>query len=186
MVSAPVQATATSLRHFAHNVGVRAKSISALLVLPLLLAACGGGDDGSAAGSTATTTNVTTTTGKPPRTATTATTATRPRPKPKKKRGAGKLVVALYGEGHQVRAGTPWRFVVKAQTGSRPVSGTAIVQVLVGREVVDTLGWFTFRGTLRRTYRFSPQIRGRSGVLLSAKVLVGGGSKRATYSVRVV
>jgi hypothetical protein len=58
--------------------------------------------------------------------------------------------------------------------------------VLVGREVVDTLGWFSFHGTLRRTYRFSPQIRGRSGVLFSAKIVASGGSKRATYPVRVV
>jgi hypothetical protein len=169
-------------------VGVRPRSLSALLVVPLLLAACGGGgDDGSAGGTTITTTDVTTTKPKPPRTTTVATTVTKPRPKPKKKKPArAKLVVAVYGQSHEARAGTPWRFVVKARTGARPVSGTAIVQVLVGRQVVDTLGWFTFRGTLRRTYRFSPQIRGRSGVLLSAKILFVGGSKRATYPVRVV
>jgi hypothetical protein len=166
-------------------VGVRVRTLSALLVVPLLVAGCGGGgNDGSAAGTTAATT--TTTKPKPARTATSATTGTQTRSKPKKKPAAGKLVVSLYGQSHLVRAGTPWRFVVSARTGSKPISGTAIVQVLVGREVVDTLGWFAFKGTLRRTYKFSPVIRGRSGVLFSAKVLAGEGSKRAVYSVRVV
>lgn len=166
--------------------GVRARALTALLVVPLLLAACGGGGDDGSAADTTTTADTATTTVTGPRTATAATTGTTTRPKPKKKPSRSRLVVAVYGESHEARAGTPWRFVVKAQTGSKPVSGTAILQVLVGREVVDTLGWFTFRGTLRRTYRFSPQIRGRSGVLFSAKILAAGGSKRATYAVRVV
>src|SRR5207245_1392743 len=47
------------------------------------------------------------------------------------------------------------------------------------------VGWFGFKGTLRRTYRWSPQLQGERA-LLQAKVVGPGGSRFAGYAVRVV
>jgi hypothetical protein len=90
------------------------------------------------------------------------------------------------GAGHRPVVGEGWRYVVRAvDARGRPVSGTAIVRVLVRGKVVDTVGWFGFRGQLRRTYRWSDELRG-SRALLQVRVVGPGGSRYAGYSVRVV
>jgi hypothetical protein len=157
---------------------MRPSRLPLLIVVPALLAGCGGG--GSATPETTTAAG----TAQPPPTETGGgSQATLPATPARQ----ATFTVSLSGESHRATAGKPWRFVVHARTkGGRPVGGTAIIQVIVGDEVVDTLGWFAFTGTMQRSYRFSPQIRGRSGVVLSAKIIGPRGSKRATYAVRVV
>jgi hypothetical protein len=148
------------------------------LIAIFLLAGCGNG------GSAAPETSITTGRAKPPR----AATVTRPQAaQPGTPSRPATFTVTLSGESHRATAGEPWSFVVQARTRSgKPVRGTEIVQVIVGDEVVDTIGWFAFKGTMQRSYKFSPLIRGRSGVVLSAKIIGPGGSKRATYPVQVV
>jgi hypothetical protein len=92
----------------------------------------------------------------------------------------------LSGAGHQPVAGEDWVFVVRAvDSAGKPVSATAIVRVFVDGKPVDTVGWFGFKGKLRRTYRWSPELLG-SRALLRVKVVGPGGSRFVAYSVRVV
>src|SRR5206468_2351480 len=71
--------------------------------------------------------------------------------------GEPRFRVTLAGASRTPTAGAPWRYVVRAVSPSgRPVNGTAVVRVVSGGRIVDTVGWFTFRGTLRNTYRWSP------------------------------
>ncbi len=91
----------------------------------------------------------------------------------------------LRGDSHRPAAGEEWHFTVRAvDAAGRPVSGTAIVRVLVRGKVVDTVGWFGFDGTLRRTYRWSTTLKGSTAVL-EAKVVGPGGARTVTYDVRV-
>ena len=82
------------------------------------------------------------------------------------------------------RAGASWPFVVRASAAGHPVAGTAIVRVLLHGRVVDTVGWFGFKGTLRRTYTWSPILR-RSRALLQVSVVGPGGTRTVAYAVRV-
>jgi hypothetical protein len=91
----------------------------------------------------------------------------------------------LQGGSRTAAAGAPWHFVVRARDGNgRPVGGTAVVRVAVAGRIVDTIGWFGFRGQLRRTYRWSPSLRG-SVALLQATVIGPGGTRTVGYAVRV-
>jgi hypothetical protein len=95
------------------------------------------------------------------------------------------FTVRLTGQNHRPVARTTWRYVVRARNrAGRPVAGTAVVRVLVKGKVTDTVGWFGFKGTLRRTYRWSRKLQGRYAVL-RAKVIGPGGSRIASYRVRV-
>jgi hypothetical protein len=93
--------------------------------------------------------------------------------------------VVVYGQNHTPRAGVRWRYAVRAVTrnGSR-FNGTAIMRVVVGGKIVDTIGWFGFKGLLRKTYRFNPVLRGKRAIL-QAKVLGPGGSRIVGFVVRV-
>ena len=93
--------------------------------------------------------------------------------------------VTVYGQSRRPRAGVRWRYAVRAVTTSgRRVNGTAIMRVVVRGKVVDTIGWFGFKGLLRRSYRFNPVLKGKRAVL-QAKVIGPGGSRVAGYLVRV-
>jgi hypothetical protein len=93
--------------------------------------------------------------------------------------------VTLKGQNHTPRAGVRWGYVVRATTrsGAR-FKGTAIMRVFVNGKVVDTIGWFGFKGVLRKSYRFNPVLRGKRAVL-QAKVIGTGGKRVVGYSVRV-
>jgi hypothetical protein len=91
----------------------------------------------------------------------------------------------LRGESHGPRMGAPWRYSVRAvDMAGRPVRATATIRVLVHGRRVDTIGVFTFKGTLRRTYRWSPGLDG-STATIQARVLGPGGTRLAGYWVRV-
>jgi hypothetical protein len=93
---------------------------------------------------------------------------------------------AVVGGGTRTpRAGATWTFSVRAtDAAGRGVPGTAIVRVLVHGKVVDTVGWFGFKGSLRKTYHWSPTLRG-SRALLQVSVVGPGGTRAVLYAVRV-
>lgn len=93
--------------------------------------------------------------------------------------------VALSGETRTPRAGAQWQFAVRARNAAgQGVSGTAKVRVLLHGKVVDTVGWFGFKGSLRKTYQWSPTLRGRRA-LLQVNVTGPGGTRTVAYTVRV-
>jgi hypothetical protein len=149
----------------------------ALLGLSLLAAGCGGGDAGvvTNGAAPAPTAAVTVTTQED-----TAQAAPRPTGKPE-------FRVELTGESSQATVGRPWRYTVRATalTGGRPASGTAKMRIFVDDELVDTLGFFFFEGTLRRTHRWQSVLRGKTGVVLQAEVEGAGGTVRVNYPVTV-
>ena len=99
--------------------------------------------------------------------------------------GNPRFAARVTGRTHVPRAGAAWPFTVRALDSSgHPVSGTAIVRVIVRGRVVDTVGWFGFKGTLTKTYRWSRTLRG-SLALLQANVVGPGGTRTVGYAVRV-
>jgi hypothetical protein len=89
------------------------------------------------------------------------------------------------GQTHTPTAGAAWRFSVRARNAlGRGVPGTARVRVLLHGRIVDTVGWFGFKGFLRKTYRWSPAIRGQRA-LLQVSVAGPGGTRTVAYAVRV-
>jgi hypothetical protein len=98
--------------------------------------------------------------------------------------GAG-FRVTVSGSGHVAKAGALWHYTVRATNGAgRPVGGTAIVRVLARGHVVDTVGWFGFKGVLKGTYRWPAALIGADAVL-QAKVVGSGGTRATGYGVHV-
>jgi hypothetical protein len=93
--------------------------------------------------------------------------------------------VSISAAGHAPAAGRPWRFAVRAVTqGGRAVGGTAIVRVLVGDRVVDTVGWFGFNGTLHHSYRWPVALAGAPATL-QVTVPIGRTAYAGSYKVRI-
>src|SRR5262245_37499239 len=87
---------------------------------------------------------------------------------------------------HEPSARARWVFVVRARDAhGRPVAASALVRVLVDGAPVDTVGMFGFRGTLRRSYAWSPTLRG-SNAVLQARVVGPGGTRTVAFPVRVL
>ena len=147
-------------------------------LLPLLAFVVGGcgGDDAAetTAGTGATPPAVTVTAPKE-----TAQASPRPTGKPT-------FTVTLTAASHTPRVGQNWRFVVRARDRrGRPVGGTAKMRVFVGNQLVDTIGFFAFDGTLTRTHKWPPVLRGKKGVVLQAEVEGEGGTQRVNWPVTV-
>lgn len=82
-------------------------------------------------------------------------------------------------------AGTPWRFRVRAvDRRGRAVGGTAVARIVRGSRVVDTIGWFGFRGSLSRFYRWPSWLKGTPAVF-QVKVIGPGGSRTIGFAIRV-
>ena len=98
---------------------------------------------------------------------------------------APQFAASIRSTTHEPSAGTRWVFVVNARdVHGRPVPASALVRVLVDDTVVDTVGMFGFHGTLRRSYAWSPTLRG-SHAVLEARVAGPGGTRTVTFPVRV-
>jgi hypothetical protein len=83
------------------------------------------------------------------------------------------------------KTGVPWAFAVRAvDARGRPIPATAIVRVIQGHKVLDTVGWFGFKGTLRRSYKWSSDLEGSSAVL-EVKVVGSGGTRAIRHAVKV-
>jgi hypothetical protein len=83
------------------------------------------------------------------------------------------------------RTGVPWAYSVRAvDARGRPIPATAIVRVLEGDNVRDTVGWFGFRGTLRRSYKWSSELEGQTAIL-EVKVVGQGGTQVIRHAVTV-
>src|SRR5262245_33116829 len=92
---------------------------------------------------------------------------------------------SIAGADRRPVAGEPWTFAVRAvDHEGHAVAGTAVMRVLVRGRVVDTIGWFGFSGTLHRSYRWSPRLRG-SHAVLQANVIGPGGTHTVDYAVLV-
>ena len=147
------------------------------LVLSGSAAACGADEE---AGAPPTTTAVTP---APSVTVKTLEETSKPRPEPT---GKPKFRITLTGENGAPTAGRPWRYTVRATTpAGRPASGVAKMRVFVGDELVDTIGFFQFDGTLSRTHRWPDVLRGRENVFLQAEVEGEGGTQRVNFVVDV-
>jgi hypothetical protein len=143
-----------------------------------LLAACGGGGEGEP---------VTTAASPPAPTSTDVVTVTVPNTANAKAVPTGKptFKIVLTATTHSVRAGAPFAFTVRAvDANGTAAPGTAKMRVFLGSEVVDTLGFFPFTGTLRKTYKFSTLLKGKN-VVLQAEVEGAGGTQRANWPVQV-
>jgi hypothetical protein len=93
--------------------------------------------------------------------------------------------ITLTASAHTIRAGEPFRFIVRCvDANGRPAPGTAKMRVFLGKEPVDTIGFIPFTGTLTKTYRFSPLLKGKN-VILQAEVEGKGGTQRANWPVHV-
>jgi hypothetical protein len=98
---------------------------------------------------------------------------------------ASRFRVRIGGESHASAVGAKWVYSLRAvDARGRRVGGTAVVRVLVGGRVVDTLGWFGFKGSLRRSYRWAPEFAGTRAVL-QVTVIGPGGTRTARHAVRV-
>jgi hypothetical protein len=163
--------------------GPRGQNARMLRGLPLvavaLLAACGGGGEGKPV-----TTDATPGPGQPSTEVVTVTVPNTANAKPVPT-GKPTFTITITASAHTVRAGEPLRFTVRSVDENRkPAAGTAKMRVFLGSEVVDTLGFFPFTGTLARTYRFSPLLKGND-VVLQAEVDGPGGTQRANWPVHV-
>jgi hypothetical protein len=99
--------------------------------------------------------------------------------------GKPKFRAVVSGGTRNPVAGAKWPFSLKAtDAAGHGVPGTAIVRVLVHGKVVDTVGWFGFKGSLKKSYRWSPTLRGQRA-LLQVNVVGPGGTRTVVYAVRV-
>jgi nitroreductase len=99
--------------------------------------------------------------------------------------GRPRFRATLVGSSHAATAGAPWHFLVRAlDAHGNSIQGTAIVRVVAGGRIVDTVGWFGFKRRILHAYRWSPTLRG-SVALLQAKVVGPGGTRTVVYAVRV-
>lgn len=93
--------------------------------------------------------------------------------------------VVVSGGTRTPRAGAKWQFSVRARNSAgQGVPGTAKVYVLLHGKLVDTVGWFGFKGSLHKTYSWSPTLRGQRA-LLQVNVVGPGGTRTVAYAVRV-
>lgn len=82
-------------------------------------------------------------------------------------------------------ASANWTFSVRARNAAgRGISGTARVRVLLHGRLIDTVGWFGIKRSFRKTYRWSPRLRGQRA-LLQVSVVGPGGTRTVAYAVRV-
>jgi hypothetical protein len=149
-----------------------------LLTLALAAAGCGGTDNGSGGAATG---------AAPPTTApVTVTTEADTAQASAKASGKPEFRVQLTAESAQATAGRPWRYMVRATAlDGAPAGGTAKMRVFLNGELVDTLGWFPFQGTLSRTHKWAPLYKGKTGIVLQAEVEGAGGTQRVNYPVTV-
>ncbi len=144
-----------------------------------LLAACGGSGEGKPVTTSATPGPTQTSTGIV--TVTVPNTAN-PKPVPT---GKPTFKVTITASAHTIAAGQPLRYTVRAvDANGKPASATAKMRVFVGGEEVDTIGFISFTGTLTKTYRFSPLLKGKDAIL-QAEVEGAGGTVRANWPVHV-
>jgi hypothetical protein len=149
-----------------------------LLLVALLAAGCGGGggDDGGSASPTG---------GAEP-TPTEVQTVTIPETADPDEVPSGEpaFEATLTAQGESAQAGAAWRYTVTAEKDGMPASATAKMRVFVGDELVDTLGWFPFEGTLTRTHTWPRALIGKD-VVLQAEVEGPGGTQRENADVRI-
>ena len=99
--------------------------------------------------------------------------------------GDPQFTVTLSGESRSrprgARGATP---SARSRRTASAASGTAKMRVWVDGELVDTLGFFSFDGTLVKTHTWPRSLRGETAEL-QAEVEGDGGTQRAVFRVVV-
>jgi len=166
--------------------GTMGRMRRALLLVTLVLAAggCGGGASDEPQGADGGGGEATTTAAAPPQTTLTVEAPDETATPVAKPSGKPAFTITLSGEGHSARVGTPWHYTVTARRGAKPSGGTAKMRVFLGDQLVDTIGFFAFTGSLNRTHKWPTVLRGKK-VLLQAEVEGDGGTQRANWPVSI-
>jgi hypothetical protein len=146
-----------------------------LLALLALVAGCGGGDDddGSASPNAAPT----------PTDVQTVTVPNTASPQPKAS-GEPAFDATLSAQSHEAQPGAAWSWTVTAKKDGAPASATAKMRVFVDDELVDTLGWFPFEGSLTKVHRWPRALSGKT-VVFQAEVEGEGGTRRVNWPVSI-
>jgi hypothetical protein len=148
--------------------------LTILALVALLAAGCGGGDEGSA--------NPTIVAPTP----TDVQTVTVPNTANPLARSSGEPAfdATLTAQSHQAQPGAAWSWTVTAKKNGAPASATAKMRVFVDDQLVDTLGWFPFEGTLTKVHRWPRALSGKT-VVFQAEVEGEGGTRRVNWPVSV-
>lgn len=100
-------------------------------------------------------------------------------------RASAQLRFTLTGTGHVARPGAAWTFTLRVvDAAGRPVPASAIVRVRAYGSTLDTIGAFSFKRPLSRTYRWSAKLRGVAAEL-QARVTTRTVSRLVSYRVQV-
>lgn len=146
-----------------------------ILAVVLLVAGCGGDDGEGSANPTAVTPTPTDV-----QTVTVPNTAN-PQARPS---GEPAFDATLTAQSHQAQPGAAWSWTVTARKNGAPASATAKMRVFVDDQLVDTLGWFPFEGTLTKVHRWPRALSGKT-VVFQAEVEGEGGTRRVNWPVSV-
>jgi hypothetical protein len=92
---------------------------------------------------------------------------------------------SLVTDGHHPAVGRPWRFTVRAlNRDGTPVAGTVKAEVLLSGKLIDTIGWFGFKGTLKHVVRWPSDKKGQP-LVFRAEIDANGGVKYLDYPILV-
>jgi len=91
----------------------------------------------------------------------------------------------LVTDGHNPAVGKPWHFTVRAvNRDGTPVAGTVKAEVLLSGKLIDTIGWFGFKGTLKHAVRWRSDKKGQP-LVFRAEIDANGGVRYLDYPILV-
>ena len=92
---------------------------------------------------------------------------------------------SLVTDGHTPAVGKPWHFTVTAlNRDGTPVAGTVKAEVLLSGKLIDTIGWFGFKGTLKHAVRWRSDKKGQP-LVFRAEIDANGGVRYLDYPILV-
>jgi len=92
---------------------------------------------------------------------------------------------SLVTDGRNPVVGKPWSFTVRAfNRDGTPVAGTVKAEVLLSGKLIDTIGWFGFKGTLKHAVRWRSDKKGQP-IVFRAQIVANGGVRNLDYPILV-
>ncbi len=92
---------------------------------------------------------------------------------------------SLATDGHNPAVGKPWHFTVRAfNRDGTPVAGTVKAEVLLSGKLIDTIGWFGFKGTLKHAVRWRSDKKDQP-LVFRAEIDANGGVRYLDYPILV-
>jgi len=92
---------------------------------------------------------------------------------------------SLVTDGHNPAVGKPWYFTVRAfNRDGTPVAGTVKAEVLLSGKLIDTIGWFGFKGTLKHAVRWRSDKKDQP-LVFRAEIDANGGVRYLDYPILV-